>query len=175
MDKVELYRLLDIKDPEEFKYYENVAALIEDDRYIESNLIKDLFKDIDIEVLSESLGNYFEEFLKNIPDSENELYITVDQIKRVLLGLIKDEMSIDEIDALTNEFVKFRKWYSLDKLVFDKTNQTEISVRDSIFNILASKFIDEKCDYDFRLAELYDFEGYDILVSDIINSTEEGN
>lgn len=168
MDKVELYRILDIKTPEEFQYFENLAALIEEDKYIEANLIKDLFKDIDMDIVGESLGNYFEEILKHVPDKENDLYITIDQIKLVLTGLITDEMNIDEIDVLTNEFSKFRKWFTLDQLVFDRNNNKEISVRDAIFNIMASKFIDEVCDYDFRRALNYDFEGYDVKLSDII-------
>lgn len=174
MDKVELYNILDISEPSEFIYYENLASLIEEDRFIESNLIKDLFKDVDMEVVSECLGNYFEDILKNIPDKENDLYITFDQIKMVLLGLINDDMNIDDVDALTNEFAKFRKWFVLDTLVFDRTNDREISVRDAIYNIMASKFIDEITDYDFRLALNYDFEGYDVRLSDILgNEIEE--
>lgn len=175
MDKVELYKILDIKNPDEFNYFENVSALIEEDKFIESNLIKDLFKDIDLEVLAESINNYFEEILKNIPDKENELYIVFDQIKMVIAGLIKDDMTIEEIDVLTNEFLKFRKWYVLDQLVFDKDSKTELSIRDAVFNIIASKYIETKCEYDFRLALNYDFEGYDVRLADIIEPEKEEN
>ena len=42
MDKVRFYRVLDIESPEEFQYYENLASLLEEDEFIEENLIKDL-------------------------------------------------------------------------------------------------------------------------------------
>lgn len=172
MDKVELYRILDISSPDEFVYYENLSALIEEDKYIESNLIKDLFKDIDMDITLESLNNYFEEILRHIPDKETDLAITFEQIKMVLTGLIKEDMTIDEIDILTNEFSKFRKWYVLDQLVFDKSTSADISVRDAIYNTMASKYTDEICDYDYRLALNYDFEGYDIKLADIIDKEE---
>ena len=173
MDKTELYYILDIENADDFKYYENVSALIEEPKYIEQNLIKDLLKDIDVSVLSESLDTYFEDLLKNLPDEETDLYITVDNIKRVLLGRIADDMDSSEIEALAVEIGKFRKWYVLDSLVFDKTSGTEISVMEARYNLQASKFTQEECNYDYRLAYNYDFEGYDVRVSDMINSDTE--
>ena len=37
MDKIRFYRVLDIDSPEEFQYFENLAALLEEDEYIEEN------------------------------------------------------------------------------------------------------------------------------------------
>ena len=42
MDKVRFYRVLDIDSADEFQFFENLAALLEEDEYIEDNLIKDL-------------------------------------------------------------------------------------------------------------------------------------
>ena len=53
MDKVRFYRLLDIDSADEFKYYENLSALLEEDEYIEENLIKDLISHADREKLAE--------------------------------------------------------------------------------------------------------------------------
>lgn len=170
MDKIELYNILDIETAEDFKYFENVASLIEEPDYIELNLIKDLIKDIDISVLSESLETYFEDFLNNLPDEETELYITVDSIKRVITGKIFDEMDSSQIETLAEELMRFRKWYVLESLVFDKSSGNEISVLEARYNYQASKYTLEKCDYDYRLANKYDFDGYDIRVSDMIQS-----
>ena len=35
MDKVRFYRILDIDSADEFQYYENLSALLEEDEYIE--------------------------------------------------------------------------------------------------------------------------------------------
>ena len=170
MDKTELYNILDIETAEDFKYYENVAALIEEPNYIELNLIKDLLKDIDITVLAESLDNFFEDFLNNLPDEETELYMTVDTIKRVITGKISEDMDSEQIESLAEELIKFRKWYVLDSLVYDKNSKREIPVIEARYNYQASKYISELCDYDYRLACNYDTEGYDIRISDIIQS-----
>ena len=87
MDKVRFYRVLDIESPEEFQYYENLASLLEEDEFIEENLIKDLLKDIDTEKLAEHFESYFDGFLDHIPDSETEMYVTIESIKRAFDGL----------------------------------------------------------------------------------------
>lgn len=170
MDKTQFYRILDIDSPDEFIYYENVSSLLEEDDFIEENLIVDLFRNIDMSVLSESTENYFEEFLKNIPDEETSLYITAESIKRGLTGMIQEDPDEDSIRVLAQEIVRFRKWYVQDALVFDKTSGTEISVRDARYNIQASAYIDEVCDYDFRLACDYEIDGYDIRISDLVDA-----
>ena len=52
MDKTGLYRKLDIDTIDEFRYYENLAALLEEDDYIEENLIRDLIREVDKSVLA---------------------------------------------------------------------------------------------------------------------------
>jgi hypothetical protein len=162
MDKPILYRKLDIETPEEFKFYENLASLLEEDDFIEENLIRDLISEIDTTYLAEHMESYFEDFLKNLPDDENELYITVDNIARHISGLIADDMSREDIAALASAIAKFRKWYVHDLNVFDKIKGEELSVRDARFNILAAGFLGEDCDYDFRTAYEFVPEGYDI-------------
>ena len=83
MDKVRFYRVLDIESPEEFQYYENLASLLEEDEFIEENLIKDLLKDWD---------DGFKEF-KGVERMENEIAnLADDSITRKLLeGFIECE------------------------------------------------------------------------------------
>ena len=50
MDKTGLYRKLDIDTIDEFRYYENMASLLEEDDYIEVNLIRDLLREVNKEV-----------------------------------------------------------------------------------------------------------------------------
>lgn len=164
MDKTGLYRKLDIDTIDEFRYYENMAALLEEDDYIEENLIKDLIREVDKSVFAEHMDSFYEQFLNNLPDDETELYITVDSIRRAMTGLIAEDMTDEDISALAEEIVRFRKWYVHDLNVFDRIRGEELSVRDARYNILAAGFLGEKYDYDFRTALDYTVEGYDVRI-----------
>ena len=61
---------------------------LEEDEYIEENLIKDLLRSIDMELLAEQMGSYFDGFLDHLPDNETDLYIMVESIGRALEGMI---------------------------------------------------------------------------------------
>lgn len=167
MDKTELYTKLDINTIDEFKYYENLAALLEEDDFIEENLIRDLLRHVDKPTLAEHMDSFYEGFLSNIPDSETDLYIIVDSIKRVMSGLISEDMDEEDITALAEEISKFRKWYVHDLNVFDKIRKQEVSLRDARYEILAAGFLGEPYDYDFRTALDYDLDGYDVRITDI--------
>lgn len=162
MDKTIFYKTLDIDKPSEFCYYENLEALLECDEYIEANLIYDLFKEIDSDILAEAFSNYFEDFLRVIPDEENELYILVDNIGRLFEGMLSSNMEAGDIRSLSEELVKFRKWYVLDKLAFNMLNGTEVSILEARYDILSAKLLNEDCRYDFRTALDYDLEGFDV-------------
>ena len=167
MDKTELYTKLDINTIDEFKYFENLAALLEEDDFIEENLIRDLLRNVDKSTLAEHMDSFYEGFLNNIPDSETDLYIIVESIKRVMAGLISEDMDEEDINALAEEISKFRKWYVHDLNVSDRISGDQLSVRDARYNILAAGFLGEKCDYDFRQALDYIVEGYEYRFPDI--------
>ena len=167
MDKTELYRKLDIDTIDEFRYYENLASLFEEDDYIETNLIKDLIKDVDKTVLAEHMDSFFEQFLGNLPDDETELYITVDSIGRAMTGMISEDMTSEDITALADEICRFRKWYVHDLNVFDRIKGEDISLRDARYDILAAGFLGGKYDYDFRSTLDYTVEGYDVRITDL--------
>jgi len=175
MDKVRFYRVLDIDSAEEFQYYENLSALLEADEYIEENLIKDLIRHIDREELAEHMNSYFEGFLDHLPDNETDLYVMVESMRRVFDGLIMDDMSDADVDALASEISKFRKWYVHDLNAFNKKSGEESSVRDARFDLAAAKLLGEDADYDFRLALDYDIDGFDVRVSDMIGSSLTGD
>jgi hypothetical protein len=166
MDKTLLYKKLDIDTIDEFRYYENLASLLEEDDFIEENLIRDLIKDVDKEVLAEHMDAFYEQFLNNLPDEETELYLTVDSIGRAMAGLISSDMTSEDISALAEEISRFRKWYVHDLNVYDRLTGTELSVRDARYNYLAAGFLGEKTDYDFRSALDYSVEGYDVRLGE---------
>ena len=164
MDKTGLYRKLDIDTIDEFRYYENLAALLEEDDYIEENLIRDLIREVDKSVLAEHMDSFYEQFLNNLPDDETEMYITVDSIGRAMTGMIAEDMTDEDITALADEIARFRKWYVHDLNVYDRIRGEELSVRDARYNILAAGFLGEKYDYDFRTALDYSVEGYNVRI-----------
>ena len=170
MDKVRFYNVLDIDSADEFKYYENLAALLEEDEFIEANLIKDLLKDVDMEMLAEQVGSYFDAFLDHLPENETDLYIMVESIGRAFEGLIFEDMNDADIADLAEEIVKFRRWYVHDLNAFNKLSGEESNVRDARYDIAAAKLLGEDADYDFRLALDYDLDGFNVRVADMIGA-----
>ena len=171
MDKVRFYRVLDIDSADEFQYFENLSALLEEDEFIEENLIKDLIRNVDMEKLAENMSSYFDSFLDHLPDHETDLYVMVESMGRVFDGLIMQNMSDTDIDALVSEISKFRKWYVHDLNVFNKLTGEESSVRDARFDLAAAKLLGEDADYDFRLALDYDIDGFDVRIADMIGAS----
>lgn len=170
MDKVRFYRILDIDSADEFQYFENLSALLEEDEFIEENLIKDLIRNIDREKLAEHMSSYFDGFLDHLPDNETDLYVMVESMGRVFDGLIMEDMNEADIDALASEILKFRKWYVHELNAFNKTTGEESSVRDARFDLAAAKLLGEKADYDFRMALDYDIDGFDVRVADMLGA-----
>ena len=170
MDKIRFYRVLDIDSAEEFQYFENLSALLEEDEYIEENLIKDLIRGVDIEKFAENMSSYFDAFLDHLPENETDLYVMVESIGRVFDGLIMEDMSDADINALASEIVKFRKWYVHDLNTVNRLTGEESSVRDARFDIAAAKLLGEEADYDFRPALDYDIEGFDVRIADLIGA-----
>lgn len=170
MDKVRFYRVLDIDSADEFQYFENLSALLEEDEYIEENLIKDLMRSVDKEKLAENMNSYFDGFLDHLPDNETDLYVMVESMGRVFDGLISEYMSDTDIDKLASEILKFRKWYVHDLNAFNKLTGEETSVRDARFDLAAAKLLGEDADYDFRLALDYDIDGFDVRIADMLGA-----
>ena len=171
MDKIRFYRVLDIDSADEFRYFENLAALLEEDEFIEKNLIKDLIRNVDREKLAEHMSSYLDGFLDHLPDSETDLYVMVESMGRVFDGLIREGMSEADIDALASEISKFRKWYVHDLNTFNRLTGEEASVRDARFDIAAAKLLGEDSDYDFRLALDYDIDGFDVRIADMLGAS----
>lgn len=161
MDKYELYTALDIDDASEFCYYENMASLLEEDDVIDTDLIEELLSEMELSEFTTLVDSYLEEFLKKLPDEMTDLYLTVENIKRIMTGCAD---SVEMAEAVS----KFRKWYVHDLLVVDLNTGDDLCVRDARYNISASVFTGESCNYDFRAAYEFEFEGYDVFLSNLI-------
>ncbi len=165
MDKTEFYNVLDISDPEEFTYYENMASLLEEDQTIEQNLIDDLLREVDFTRFRDLAKSYFEEFLNRVPDEETDLYFLADTMRRSVVGC-------EDPESLADAIYRFRKWYIVEPSVIDRNTGEEICVRDARYNISAAAFLGEKPEYDFHKAYNYEIDGYDVSVQDMVEGTE---
>ncbi len=163
MELTDLYCILDIEEPKEFTFYENMAALLEEDRSIDPELLEELIASVEEETFAELLESYFDEFMRRIPDQYVDLYVTVETIKRAVTGAAGPAALAEAID-------RFRRWYVIDLLVTDQTSGEELSVRDARYNIAALVFTDEICDYDFTRAYEYGADGYDVRFSRLIDA-----
>ncbi len=170
MNKDELYQILDIVAPEEFEYYENLAALLEADEIIDAQLILELIKKLDIESLVDMFDSYFEEWNKSIPDDLAELYVTVDTAKRSIMGHFNEDMTDEDYSSLANAIYDFRRWYVTTPHVVDNDTGEEINVRDARYNLSASRYTGEICNYNFNEAYKYEGDSYSMRLSDIIEA-----
>ena len=89
MDRERLYEILDIEEPAEFDYFENIAALLECDENIGYEELYGLLQEVDKETLSMLIDNYFEELSDFLPEDDADFYLKIDQIRRSLVGLAK--------------------------------------------------------------------------------------
>lgn len=170
MNRDKLHEILDIEAPEEFEYYENLAALLEADEHIEVSLIDELLRKIKLDDLQDMFESYFEEFTKVIPDELAEFYVTVETAKKCILSGFNENKKDDDYAFLAQSIYDFRNWYVLKTHVRDLDSEIELNVRDARYNLSASRFTGDKCNYDFDGAYEYETEGYSVLVSDMIDA-----
>lgn len=108
----ELLEILDISEPEEFEYFENMADLIECEHDISDEALIELFRHVDKSTLKELLENYFTDILDNVPDRASDIYMLVNTIGMNLMGLAGEkEEDIGNLSTLAEEFNRFKKWY----------------------------------------------------------------
>jgi len=176
MEYNELLELLDIETPQDFQYFENMAALIECEYQIPAHLIFKLFKEVNDDNAIEIIEEYFNDMLEGVPDSEGDIYSIIDNERTALCGLINSDEGDKAIRTLSEEIENFREWYVFDSKVYCTSRETgeesTESVRDALTMIRAEKFGGACYDYDFSQAANYQidefvfsigssFEGYD--------------
>lgn len=168
MERLDFYKLLDISHPEDFKYYENLESIMEADDYIEAALLTELFSELNWDDLHELFNKYFEELFRILPDDEDELCLTVENIDRKFQGFFGDDKNDRSIAGLTDEVLKFRRWFIHDQVVYDIDNESKLCVRDAVYNIHATNFGGALCNYDFANSDDYALTGYDVKISSLL-------
>ena len=182
MDLNELFEIVDIESAEDFKYFDNFAALMESDDYIPAEVMYELFAEVDTDVLSELTDNYFEDIMEGVPEEEAELFTLLDNIKRVLKGYAENTDDERSIVLFTDEVSRFRDWYNFDTDVEcqsrkDGSTRT-VPVRDALVLYRIEKLRADEYMYDFSECLDYPLDEYVVsFTSDADGDTgyEPGN
>ena len=168
MDRERLFKKLDIESPEEFQYYENFEALMEEDEHIEEELVKEVLMAAEAELLGNHIDSFFDGFSSNIPDEEKELAIIVDTFRNNISSAVSEDMQDEDLEHLVSEIYKFRNWYVLEHNAVNENSGEEISVRDARYEIMAAKFLGDSIGIDFGRAIISGPDSYEVKIKDII-------
>ncbi|SCJ82831.1 Uncharacterised protein [uncultured Eubacterium sp.] len=179
MDREELFALLDIETGEDFQYFENFADFVENEGAIDSDAIYDLITEIDMKTFAELCESYFYETLENVPGDQIDIYSLLENIKRVLVGLSeavrKGEENADL--KLTDEWNKFRIWYSADSEVECKNTASDevhyVPVRDALVISRMEKLDGDEYRYDFAGALDYELEEFIMNYADMAEAEND--
>lgn len=182
MDLNELFEIVDIESTEDFKYFDNFAALMESDEYIPGEVMYELFAEVDTGVLSELTDNYFEDIMEGVPEEEAELFTLLDNIKRVLKGYAENTDDERSMVLFTDEVSRFRNWYNFDTDVEcqsrkDGSTRT-VPVREALVLYRIEKLRADEYMYDFSQCLDYPLDEYVVsFTSDAEGDTgyEPGN
>lgn len=179
MDYEELLEYLDLEDGSQFEYFEAMADLLESEEYIDVEAIYGLFQKADITMICELINDYFEDILEGLPDDSGEIYSLLHQIKLSLTGMASGMEGEDDLRKFTDEFYRFKNWYSHESEV-ELTPQQGGSpvyqnVRDAITTSRMEKLGGDKYRYDFENALDYPLDDYMISFSDLSQTEDEND
>ncbi len=182
MDLNELFEIVDIESTEDFKYFDNFAALMESDEYIPGEVMYELFAEVDTGVLSELTDNYFEDIMEGVLEEEAELFTLLDNIKRVLKGYAENTDDERSIVLFTDEVSRFRNWYNFDTDVECQSSRDgsirTVPVREALVLYRIEKLRADEYMYDFSECLDYPLDEYVVsFTSDTDGDTgyEPGN
>lgn len=160
----ELFEIVDIESAEDFKYFDNFAALMESDEYIPGEVMYELFAEVDTGVLSELTDNYFEDIMEGVPEEEAELFTLLDNIKRVLKGYAENTDDERSIVLFTDEVSRFRNWYNFDTDVECQSSRDgsirTVPVREALVLYRIEKLRADEYMYDFSECLDYPLDEY---------------
>ena len=165
---------LELSDASEFEYFENLADLVEADMEIEPELIYKLLEEADMEIFAELTENYFEDLLQAVPEDAMELYTLLDSVKMALMGMAKNLEEEKDLVLLSDEFSRFRNWYSLESQVWvqelSESSRAEscLSLRDALTLSRMEALGGEKYEYYFDEVLKFEMDQYTMSFADLM-------
>lgn len=180
MKKEEFYELLDIEGPEDFQYFENLAAFLECDEEAEFEDVAGLFTAVDKDTLAQLADNYFEEITDFIPDNQTEIYTIFENVRRAIVGMCRNCEDDENLTAkLSEELERFRSWYSRESKAYctdlSTMEETQMPLRDALVasRIEGIEGNTNKYQYDFSECMEYPLDEYIVSLGDMIAMGEE--
>ncbi len=180
----ELLEILDIEEPEEFKFFENFADLIEYEGEIPYDALFSLIKKVDMVTLGEFIETYLDDVLEGIPEEDGiDAYTFIASVKIMLLGLAEsiataeEDEERDELPIFVEELYKFRNWYTRDSIVHmtkekDKTI-ISVSLLEAIVSYRIEKLNEEHYSYNFDDCMPYEIDEYIVSFSSAMSELED--
>ena len=147
MTPEELFDIIELDSPEEFEYFEQLAALLESEEDIPFDLFYTALSKVSGETLGEIIENYFEELSNGLPDSSNDMVSLIDGIQQRLLMLCESLENEDSRRDLAEELYKFRLWYNNPE--YAEVDGKKCSVMDAVYTNRAEKMGGKTHSYDF--------------------------
>lgn len=179
MNYEELLEYLDLDDGSQLEYFEAMADMIESEEYIELEALYQLFQQADNTMVEELLNDYFEDILEGLPENSGEIFSLLHQIKMSLTGMMANVEDESDLRRFTDEFHKFRNWYSHESEVELDPEDGGVplynTVRDAITASRIEKLGGEKYRYDFEGALDYQLDSYTVAFSDLAKAEDEND
>ncbi len=180
----ELLEILDIEEPEEFKFYENFADLIEYEGEIQYDALYSLIKKVDMITLGEFIETYLDDVLEGIPEEDGiDAYTFIVSVKMMLLGLAEsisnaeEDEERDELPIFVEELYKFRNWFIRDSIVHmtKENDPTIISVPllEAIISYRIEKLNEEHYSYNFENCVPYEIDEYIVSYASAMTDVED--
>ncbi|XVG95015.1 hypothetical protein ACGCUQ_03720 [Eubacteriales bacterium KG127] len=180
MNKELFYQIIDIEEPSDFKYYDNIENLIESDEEWDADILYTVLNGADSKVVAEIIDEYFNELMDKLPEDEIDLYTMIYNVNRGLKGIAKgkEEDYRDVNLSLSEELWRFWKWFSVESVVNVKDEKTgemnNMTLRDAVGLIRLEKLGLASCIFDFEKASKYQMNEYVMNYTDIdLSDVEE--
>lgn len=182
MDLNELMEMLEIDEPSEFEYFENLADLIESEETIPEETLFQLFSQTDPKVVADLIHNYFEDMLEAMPEYSTEMFTLLENIKRSLIGLLQTSDDESLLLHFVEELYRFKVWYCAESEVTCKSlsdgEEKVLPLRDALVLSRLEKMEEDEYQYDFEECLKYEIDEYIMSFADLaveeVDEDEEG-
>jgi hypothetical protein len=160
----ELLQLLDIESCEEFTFFEYYAELVESESEIPFDTLRVFLASVDRKTLEELTEGYFEETLSGVPDDQTEFYALFDSIGRNMTYLARIPDEDHGIDAYTEEFLRFKQWYTAEAVVHcdnkDSRETRDVTICEALTLSRLEKLGESDYFFDFNDCMDYPLDAY---------------
>jgi hypothetical protein len=177
MDLNELMEMLEIDEPSEFEYFENLADLIESDEAIPEETLFQLFSQTDHKTVAELIHNYFDDMLEAMPESSTEMFTLLENIKRSLIGLLQTSEEESLLRHFVEELFRFKTWFCFESEVGCKSlsggEEKSLPLRDALILSRLEKMEEDEFQYDFEDCLKYEIDEYIMSFADLAIEEEE--